>query len=56
MRLWHYLYVDTMNQDALQEIANLDLLPASWRDYASKRLATHTIEDWTRRLEGQQES
>lgn len=54
-RLWHYLYVDTMNQDALQEIANLDLLPTSWRDYATKRLATRKVEDWTRRLEGQHE-
>ncbi|KOF13342.1 hypothetical protein AC244_31565 [Ensifer adhaerens] len=52
-RLWHYLYVDTMNQVALQEIANLDLLPKSWRDYATKRLVTREVEDWTRRLEGQ---
>lgn len=51
-RLWHYLYIDTMNRDALQEIANLEILPAGWRDYASKRLATRTVEDWTRRLEG----
>lgn len=54
-RLWHYLYVDTMNWDALREIANLAILPGNWRDYASKRLATRTVEDWTRRLEGQQE-
>ncbi|NVD42780.1 MOSC domain-containing protein [Ensifer sp. HO-A22] len=54
-RLWHYLYVDTMNRDALHEIANLAILPANWRDYASKRLATRTVEDWTRRLEGQPE-
>lgn len=54
-RLWHYLYIDTMNRDALQEIANLDLLPANWREYATKRLATRKVEDWTGRLEGQQE-
>lgn len=52
-QLWHYLYVDTMNRGALQEIANLDILPASWRDYAAKRLATRQVEDWARRLEGQ---
>ncbi|MBM3096184.1 MOSC domain-containing protein [Ensifer sp. T173] len=54
-RLWHYLYVDTMNRDALQEIANLDILPTNWRDYAIKRLATRKVEDWSRRLEGQHE-
>ncbi|OOG64633.1 MOSC domain-containing protein [Sinorhizobium sp. A49] len=54
-RLWHYLYIDTMNRDALREIANLTILPANWRDYAIRRLATRTVEDWTPRLEGQQE-
>lgn len=52
-RLWHYLYVDPLNREALAEIANLVILPSSWRDYAAKRLKTHTVEDWTRRLEGE---
>ncbi|HEV7322694.1 MAG TPA: MOSC domain-containing protein [Ensifer sp.] len=52
-RLWHYLYVDTLNRDALAEIAGLDILPSSWRDYAAKRLQTRAVEDWTRRLDGE---
>ncbi|OCP01925.1 MULTISPECIES: MOSC domain-containing protein [unclassified Ensifer] len=51
-RLWHYLYVDTLNRDALAEIASLAILPSSWRDYATKRLQTHSVEDWSRRLDG----
>lgn len=52
-RLWHFLYVDTLNRDALAEIASLAILPSSWRDYAAKRLQTRAVEDWTRRLEGE---
>ncbi|MEI2301863.1 MOSC domain-containing protein [Ensifer sp. MJa1] len=52
-RLWHYLYVDTLNREALSQIANLAVLPPSWRDYAAKRLQTRTVEDWTRRLDGE---
>lgn len=51
-RLWHYLYVDTLNREALAEIASLAILPPNWRDYAAKRLQTRAVEDWTRRLEG----
>lgn len=52
-RLWHYLYVDTLNREALAQIASLEILPPSWRDYAVKRLQTRTVEDWTRRLDGE---
>ncbi|MEI3856207.1 MULTISPECIES: MOSC domain-containing protein [unclassified Ensifer] len=52
-RLWHFLYVDTLNREALEEIANLAILPSSWRDYAAKRLQTRTVEDWSRRLDGE---
>ncbi|HEV7309197.1 MOSC domain-containing protein [Ensifer sp.] len=51
-RLWHYLYVDTLNREALAEIAALAILPSSWRDYATKRLNTRSVEDWARRLDG----
>lgn len=51
-RLWHVLYVDTMNLDALAEIAALDHLPGNWRGYAQKRLQTRQVEDWSRRLQG----
>lgn len=52
-RLWHFLYVDTLNREALEEIANLTILPSNWRDYAAKRLQTRRVEDWSRRLDGE---
>ncbi|MBZ7925540.1 MOSC domain-containing protein [Ensifer adhaerens] len=52
-RLWHFLYVDTLNRQALEEIANLAILPSGWREYAVKRLQTRKVEDWSRRLDGE---
>lgn len=52
-RLWHYLYVDTLNREALSAIADLAILPPNWREYAAKRLQTRTVEDWSRRLDGE---
>ncbi|MBU2232899.1 MAG: MOSC domain-containing protein [Alphaproteobacteria bacterium] len=51
-RLWRTLYVDTMNLDELAAMSDLAHLPESWRRYAEKRLATRTVEDWSRRLSG----
>jgi MOSC domain-containing protein YiiM len=51
-RTWRVLYVDTMNLDALAEMAGLAHLPDGWRGYARKRLETRTVENWTRRLQG----
>lgn len=49
-RLWRTLYVDTMNLDELAAMSRLDHLPESWRNHATKRLATRQVEDWSRRL------
>jgi MOSC domain-containing protein YiiM len=51
-RVWHHFYVDTINADALQQIAELPALAQGWRDHAAKRLATGIVEDWSRRLDG----
>lgn len=51
-RLWRILYVDTLNQDALRQMAALPGLPESWRRYAERRLASGRVEDWNRRLRG----
>lgn len=51
-RMWRILYVDTMNLDELAAMAALPHLPALWRGYAERRLATRKVEDWTRRLTG----
>ena len=50
-RIWHHFYVDTMNADALRQIADLPSLAQGWRNHAAKRLVTGTVEDWTRRLD-----
>ena len=52
-RLWRLFYVDTMNLDALRQVSELTHLPESWRGYATKRLASRQVEDWSRRLHGE---
>lgn len=52
-RLWRVLYVDMMNRDELAAMAELDHLPENWRGHARRRLQTHQVEDWTRRLHEQ---
>lgn len=49
-RLLHCFYVDTLDYEALREIATLDLLAESWRKIAARRLETHEVESWERRL------
>jgi len=49
-RLWRALYVDTMNLDELAAMCRLDHLPERWRGYATRRLTTRQVEDWSRRL------
>jgi MOSC domain-containing protein YiiM len=51
-RIWHHFYVDTMNVDALRQIAVLPALAQGWRNHAAKRLDTRIVEDWSRRLDG----
>lgn len=51
-RLWRTLYVDVLNRDELAAMAALANLPDNWRRHAQRRLATHSVEDWSRRLEG----
>ncbi|MBP6678256.1 MAG: MOSC domain-containing protein [Paracoccus sp.] len=51
-RLWRALYVDRMNLDELVGIAALDVLADGWRRYATRRLESGRVEDWTKRLEG----
>lgn len=51
-RIWHLFYVDRLNREGLQGIANLSPLAESWRMLARKRLESGLIEDWSRRLNG----
>ena len=51
-RLLRTFYVDRMNRAALEGIAALELLSASWRALAARRLERGEVEDWTSRLKG----
>ena len=51
-RVWHALYVDRLNLAELRGIAGLDLLAESWRRYATRRLESGRVEDWSGRLDG----
>lgn len=51
-RVWHLLYVDTLNYDELASMAELSHLADSWRRYAVRRLENRKVEDWSSRLEG----
>lgn len=50
-RIWRLLYRDTLNYDALAELAELPLLAPSWRDIARRRIERRRIEDWSSRLD-----
>lgn len=49
-RILDVLYRDTLNADALRQLAELDLLTDSWRVLARRRLERGAVEDWSRRL------
>lgn len=51
-RLHHYFYEDTLNREALEEIAALPPLSQGWRALAQKRLHDNAVEDWSKRLDG----
>ncbi len=51
-RLLHVLYVDTMNREALAEMAALPVLAQAWRTLAERRLDRNAVEDWDGRLKG----
>ena len=51
-RLWHAMYVDRLNREALEGIAGLEVLAEGWRRYAVRRLESGRVEDWRPRLEG----
>ncbi|MFC0402461.1 MOSC domain-containing protein [Paraburkholderia rhizosphaerae] len=50
-RLLRVLYVERDDRAALEQMANLELLTASWRKTAAKRLASGTVESWASRLD-----
>lgn len=50
-RVPRVLYRDTMDRDALTELADMPDLPETWRRLARARLDSGRVEDWRTRLE-----
>lgn len=50
-RVLNILHRDTLNREALRELAELPELAESWRNLMHRRLEKAEVEDWTRRLE-----
>ena len=53
-RVIELLYTRTLDMEALAQLRDLPELAASWRDLAARRIATHSVEDWNRRLHNPQ--
>lgn len=51
-RIWHLLYVDTLNYEQLQRMILLPSLADGWKKYAHRRLENRKVEDWSNRLHG----
>ena len=49
-KILHYLYRESLDREALSEIANLLFLSQSWRKLAQTRLERRAVEDWSKRL------
>lgn len=50
-RVWHLLYRNTQDREALAALAALPGLPDRWRSLAEARLSSGQTEDWQRRTE-----
>lgn len=51
-RIWRAFYVNTLDRAELSAIAGLERLASGWRTYATRRLESGRVEDWSRRLHG----
>lgn len=49
-KVLHYLYIDKLNYDALEELAKLPYLNEGWQQLAAKRLAARAVESWDSRI------
>ena len=52
IRIIDLLYTRTLDMKALAELAALPELAQSWRTLATRRIETHSVENWDRRLRG----
>lgn len=53
-RLWCALYVERLNRTELEGMVALEVLAEGWRKHAVRRLQSGRVEDWSRRLEGEE--
>ena len=52
LRLLSVLYVDRLDYQALEEMAQIPALAMSWRSLAQNRLTKRSVENWSKRLTG----
>jgi len=52
IRIIDLLYTRTLDMKALADLAALPELAQSWRTLATRRIETHSVENWDRRLHG----
>ncbi len=50
IRVIEILYQRTLDRTALEQLAGMDCLAASWQRLCRHRLETGTVEDWSRRI------
>jgi MOSC domain-containing protein YiiM len=53
-RLWRVFYVDPLDRVELGTVARIKTLAEGWRAYAIKRIASGQVENWSRRLDGEE--
>ncbi|WP_318512894.1 MOSC domain-containing protein [Photobacterium leiognathi] len=51
-KVQHYLYVDTENKTAMQQLVDLDVLAKETKGVFERRLQNNVVENWTGRLIG----
>lgn len=54
-KVQHYLYVDTENKTAMQQLVDLDVLAKETKGVFERRLQNNVVENWTGRLIGKRQ-
>lgn len=52
-RIWHAFYIETLDYAVLQQLAELTPLAENWRRHALRRIQSRSVENWTKRLDGE---
>ena len=56
LRLLTVLYIDRLDLQALEKMAEIPALATSWRSLAQNRLMKRSVENWSKRLTGSEDT